>query len=60
MEPSSSILAPIQQLMATSRLVAASLRRPWSVDMRTLLSAGRVLLAGTALLTMLRPLSRFS
>ncbi len=58
--PSSSTLAPIQQLIAISRLVATSLRRDWSVAKRMLLVMGRVVLVATALPTRLSPRFKFS
>ena len=58
--PSSSILAPIQQVMPSSRLVADSFSRPLSVASRMLPSTGRVLRAATARETTLRPLAKFS
>ena len=60
MDPSFSILAPIQQLMAISRLVAASLSCDSSVDISTFWVIGRVVLDATALPMMPRPLLRFS
>ena len=59
-EPSSSILAPIQQVMPSSRLVADRRRRPSSVATRTFESTGRVLRGETARETMLRLCARFS
>ena len=60
MAPSSSILAPIQQLMAISRLVATSLRRDRSAAKRTLLVMGSVVLAAAARPTMPSPRFSFS
>ena len=59
-EPSSWILAPIQQVMPSSRLVAERRKRPSSVATNTLASTGRVLRVDTARETMLRPWARFS
>jgi len=58
--PSSSTLAPIQQLIPTSRLVAESFSRPASVARSTLPSTGSVERGETARPTMLRPFARFS
>ena len=58
--PSSSTLAPIQQVMPISRLVAESFNRPWSVASRMLLSTGSVERVATARPTIDRPLARFS
>ena len=60
MAPSSSTLAPIQEVMAISRLVAASLSRPDSEAMRTWEVWGNVLRTATARPTIDRPLERFS
>ncbi len=49
MLPSSSICAPIQQVIPSSRLVAEMRRRPSSVAIRMLLRTGRVLRGDTAL-----------
>src|SRR3970040_961582 len=57
-EPSSSNFAPIQQVIAISRLVAERRRRELSVAIRMLLRTGRVLREATARLTMLNPLAR--
>src|SRR3990170_1246737 len=58
--PSSATLAPIQQVIPNSRLVADSRKRPSSVATKTLPSTGRVLRGEMARATMLRPLDRFS
>ena len=54
-EPSSWILAPIQQVMPSSRLVAERRSRPSSVATSTLASTGSVLRGETARETMLKP-----
>src|SRR3990170_2574306 len=59
-EPSSSTLAPIQQVIPISRLVAERRRRPPSVASRILLSTGSVLRREAARLTTPRPRARFS
>lgn len=58
--PSSSTLAPIQQLIAISRLVVTNFKRDWSVTSMTLLVIGKVVLVATALPTMLNPRFRLS
>ena len=58
--PSSSTFACTQQVIAMSRLVAASLRRASSVASRTLLVTGSGLRLATARPTMPRPRARFS
>src|SRR3972149_2301956 len=58
--PSSSTWAPIQQVMAISRFVATSFRRPSSLARRTWEAWGSVLRLPTALPTTERPLARFS
>ena len=60
MAPSSSTCAPIQVLIAISRLVADSFNRDWSVDIRTFWVIGSVVLVATALPTTERPRLRFS
>ena len=59
-EPSSSILAPIQQVMPSSRLVAERRKRPSSLATSTLESTGSVLRGETARETMLSPWDRLS
>jgi hypothetical protein len=59
-EPSSSILAPIQQVMPSSRLVADKRNRPSSVAIRTFAKTGSVLRGDTARETILSPRARFS
>ena len=59
-DPSSSIFAPIQQVMPNSRLVAESLKRPSSVATRMFDRTGRVLRGDTARDTILNPWARFS
>ena len=59
-EPSSSILAPIQQVMPSSRLVADRRIRPSSLAIRTFESTGRVLRGETARETVLNPRARLS
>ncbi len=58
--PSSSIFAPTQHEIAISRLVAASFKRPSSVEMSTLEVIGRVERTAAARPTTLKPLARFS
>ena len=60
MDPSSSTMAPIQVVMAISRLVADSFSIDWSVAIRTFCVMGRVVRVATALPTVARPLLRFS
>ena len=59
-EPSSSILAPIQQVMPSSRLVADRRSRPSSLAIRTFESTGSVLRGETARETVLNPRARLS
>jgi hypothetical protein len=54
-DPSSSIFAPIQQVIPNSRLVADRRNLPSSVATRILDRTGRVLRGETARDTMLRP-----
>ena len=60
MSPSFFTSAPIQHVVAISRLVAANLRRDFSADKRIFWVIGKVDLVATALPTMLSPLFRFS
>jgi hypothetical protein len=59
-EPSSSILAPIQQVIPNSRLVAERRSRPSSVATSTFDKTGKVLLGDTALDTIFSPWARVS
>ncbi len=59
-DPSSSTLAPIQQLMPISRLVAARRSWPSLASSKMLPKTGNVLRDETARLTIDRPLARFS
>ena len=59
-DPPSSICAPTQVLIAISRFVVTSLIFPLSVVINTFCVTGRVVRDGTALLTILRPLFKFS
>ncbi len=60
MAPSSSTLAPTEQVMAISRFVELRRRRPSSVDTSTLLRMGSDIRELTARPAMLSPRARFS
>ena len=59
-DPSSSTIAPIQVVMAISRLVAESRSIPWSAESSTFWVTGRVARVATARPTTPRPRLRFS
>ena len=60
MEPSSSILAPIQVVIPNSRLVADKRKRPSSDAIKTFAKTGNVLRGETARETIPKPWAIFS